>query len=345
VTTTDYREARSASPPLPEPRGPLSSAVAAALAEGPSALAEEHGTLPGPLEASRADPYGDDLQLALHLLYELHYQGFEGVAESAEWDPEIIRARNALEQPFLSALRDAVPGRGLDDAFRAILREPPPGEEEGAGAFLAREGELWQVREYVALRSVYHLKEADPHAWAIPRLYGRAKAAMVAVEFDEFGAGRAEDVHARLFADLMDDLGLDHAYGRYVDAAPAEALATVNLMSLLGLHRSLRGALAGHFAHVETTSSPGSRRLAAAMRRVGAGAAAQRFYDEHVEADAVHEQVVRYEVVGPLAASDPRLAADAAFGVEATDLLEARLGAFLLARWRAGRSALRVPLR
>ncbi|HWI37331.1 MAG TPA: M48 family metalloprotease, partial [Burkholderiales bacterium] len=63
------------------------------------------------------------------------------------------------------------------------------------------------------------LKEADPHAWVIPRLYGRAKAAMVAIEFDEFGGGRADEIHAQLFADLMADLGLETAYGHYVDAA------------------------------------------------------------------------------------------------------------------------------
>jgi hypothetical protein len=59
----------------------------------------------------------------------------------------------------------------------------------------------------------------------------------------------------------MTDLGLDTTYGRYVDTAGAEMLTSVNLMSLLGLHRALRGALVGHFAAVETTSSPGSRRL------------------------------------------------------------------------------------
>lgn len=39
---------------------------------------------------------------------------------------------------------------------------------------------------------------------------------MAAVEFDEFGGGRADRVHARLFADLMADLGLDTTYGRYL---------------------------------------------------------------------------------------------------------------------------------
>jgi hypothetical protein len=198
---------------------------------------------------------------------------------------------------------------------------------------------------YAALRSLYHLKEADPHAWVIPRLHGRAKAAMVAVEYDEFGAGRAENVHARLFADLMNDLGLDTAYGRYLDAAPAEALATVNLMSLFGLHRALRGALIGHFAAVEITSSPGSRRLAQTMRRLGAGPAAVRFYEEHVEADAVHEQVVRHEIIAPLLAAEPHLEPDVAFGVEATSLLEDRLARFLLHAWHRDGTALRPAVR
>jgi hypothetical protein len=225
-----------------------------------------------------------------------------------------------------------------------LLVEPAGHDPGSVSHHLQREGELWQLREYAALRSLYHLKEADPHAWVIPRLHGRAKAAMVAVEFDEFGAGRPEEIHARLFADLMTDLGLETTYGHYVDAAPSAALATVNLMSLFGLHRALRGALVGHFAAVEVTSPPGSRRMAAALRRAGAGPAAARFYDEHVEADAVHEQVVRHEVVGGLLASEPHLDADIAFGVQATGLLEDRLAEHLLRSWRAGDSALRAAL-
>jgi hypothetical protein len=331
----DARESRACAPALPAARGPVSESVLAALLRRP-------GGPPLPLEAAAdAEPYGEDLQLALYVLYELHYQGFAGVPDVFEWDPELLRLRAVLEDRFLAALRADVPGTAsADEALARILTEPV-GDPGGVSHFLRREGTLEQMREYAALRSLYHLKEADPHAWAIPRLYGRPKAALVAVEFDEFGAGHAEGVHARLFADLMADLGLDTDYGRYLEAAPAALLATVNLMSLLGLHRSLRGALVGHFAAVEVTSSPGSRRLAEALRRMGAGPAAQRFYDEHVEADAVHEQVVRLEVIDPLIAAEPRLEADVAFGVEATGLLEDRLADVLLAAWREGRSALR----
>ncbi|MFF4394205.1 iron-containing redox enzyme family protein [Streptomyces sp. NPDC001480] len=322
-------------PALPPARGPVSAAVGEYLL----------GSGPPPSEETiaAADVYGDDLQLALYLCYELHYRGFAGVAPDREWDPDLLRARAVMERRFLSALRAGTPVHdSLDDALADILVEPVDGT--GVSHYLRDEGELWQLREYAAQRSLYHLKEADPHAWVLPRLWGRAKAAMAAVEFDEYGGGRADRVHARLFADLMTDLGLDTTYGRYLDAATAEMLATVNLMSLFGLHRELRGALVGHFAAVEITSSPGSRRLAEAMRRTGAGPAAEFFYDEHVEADAVHEQVVRHDVIGGLLDQEPELAADITFGIDATGYVEERLARRLLEAWRAGRSSLRVPL-
>ncbi|MFF4902908.1 iron-containing redox enzyme family protein [Streptomyces sp. NPDC001068] len=330
---------RRLSPALPEPRGPLSAAVTAALRG-----ADPAGT-PSP---AHCFPYGDDLQLALYVLYELHYQGFEGVPDGLEWDSGLLAVREALEDRFLHALHTDVPVNGADTAAQALDElqvEPATDPGNSVSHFLQAEGTLRHLREYAVLRSLYHLKEADPHAWVIPRLRGRAKAAMVAVEYDEFGAGRADEIHAELFAALMADLGLDTTYGRYVDAAPAEALTTVNLMSLLGLHRSLRAALVGHFAAVEVTSSPASSRLAEAMRRTGAGPAAVRFYTEHVEADAVHEQVVRHDVVGGLLESEPHLDADVVFGIRATTFVEDRLAAQLLTAWREGATALRADER
>lgn len=320
-------QSRHRPPPLPEPRGPLSAAVLDRLRGSAS------GSIPPP---ARCAPYGEDLQLALYVLYELHYEGFRGVPDGFEWDSGLLACRGAIEDRFLGALRADVPVDGTDTARQALdeLQVEPVDAAGSVSHFLRDEGDLGRLRDYAALRSLYHLKEADPHAWVIPRLHGRAKAAMVAVEFDEFGAGRADEIHAQLYADLMADLGLETAYGHYVDAAPAEVLATVNLMSLFGLHRALRGALVGHFAAVEVTSSPASRRLAEAMRRAGAGPAAVRFYTEHVEADAVHEQVVRHDVVGGLLESEPGLEGDVVFGIRTTGHLEDALAARLLADWR-----------
>ncbi|MFD5069300.1 iron-containing redox enzyme family protein [Streptomyces sp. NPDC058369] len=313
-------------PALPRARGAISGAVIDRL--------RGSGPLPDPALADAADPYGDDLQLALYLCYELHYRGFDGVDPALEWDPALLAVRAALERRFESALRqDVPPGPALDDTLDELLLEPVDGT--GVSHFLQEHATRDRLRAYAAQRSLYHLKEADPHAWVLPRLSGRAKAGMAAIEYDEFGAGRAERVHAQLFADLMADLGLETAYGHYLDEGHAEMLALVNLMSLFGLHRRLRGALVGHFAAVEITSSPASRRLALAMKRAGAGPAAEFFYTEHVEADAVHEQVVRHDVVRGLLDDEPGLEADVVFGIDATGFLEDRLGARFLTDWGA----------
>ncbi|MFD9421272.1 MULTISPECIES: iron-containing redox enzyme family protein [unclassified Streptomyces] len=331
--------AQTAVPVLPQSRGELSRTVLETLTRpAGTALPEEVRAA-----AEVADPYGDDLQLALYLCYELHYRGLVGVDAAWEWEPGLLRLRAEMECRFLAALRaDIGPPRSSEEALAGILVEPIDPGADSPSHFLENQGELWHFREYAAHRSLYHLKEADPHVWVIPRLTGRAKAAMAAVEYDEFGAGRAERIHARLFADLMTDLGLESAYGRYVDAAAAETLTVVNLMSLFGLHRSLRGALVGHFAAVEITSSPGSRRLVNGLQRAGAGPAAVHFYAEHVEADAVHEQIVRRDVIGGLLETEPSLDEDIAFGIDATAWTETRLGDHLLTAWRDGRTSLTV---
>ncbi|MFJ6351021.1 iron-containing redox enzyme family protein [Streptomyces sp. NPDC054835] len=323
-------------PALPPARGELSSAVVTRLRGRP-------GSLPGSDAVAAADPYGEDVQLALHLGYELHYRGFEDVPDDAEWDVDLLRLRALLEARFEEALRaECGPVPPLSEVFDALLTEPVDGT--GVSHYLIRHGTLERLREHAVLRSVHQLREADPHLWVLPRLQGRAKAGMMTVQYDEYGCGRAERVHARLYAELLRDLGLNPAYGHYLPSVGAAALAPANLMSLFGLRRSHRGALVGHFAALEITSSPAASRMAAALRRAGARGAAALFYDEHVEADAVHEQLVRREVVAPLLAEEPHLADDVAFGAEATTLLEDRFAAEVTRAWDADATALRAPL-
>ena len=320
---------------LPAPRGPLSACVLAALRDGGP---------PRDLPPVR-DPYGEDEQLTLYCLYELHYRGFPGVDAEREWDLDLLRVRQALERGFLTALRAEVPaGDDVEQEIAGLLTEPAEADGTGVSYHLLRTGEAWQLREYLVHRSLYHLKEADPQAWVIPRLPAAAKAALVTVEHDEYGAGDPDRMHARLFADMMGALELSTAYGHYLDAAPAATLAEVNFMSLCGLHRRLRGALVGQFATVELTSSPGSERLVRAMRRLGCPERAVAFYDEHVEADAVHEQVVRHGVIAPLLAAEPALADDIVFGVRGSGFLGDRFGDLVLDAWAGGRSSLRTPL-
>jgi hypothetical protein len=294
-------------------------------------------------EAEIAEPFGEDLQLALYICYELHYRGFDGVHPDWEWEPELLRLRGAMERRFLSGARSRITeGDDVTSVLDGLLVERV--DARGVSHHLRDAGAWWQLREYVAHRSIYHLKEADPHAWVIPRLRGQAKASLVAVEFDEFGGGRGERMHAQLFADLMDGVGLDPTYGRYLDVVPAVMLATVNLMSLFGLHRALRGALVGHFAAAEITTAPSAQRMGRALERMGAGSQCTEFFTEHIEADAVHEQIMRRDVIGDLLAREPGLAADVVLGIQATELLENRLDDHLLGCWHSDRSSLRQPL-
>ena len=69
-----------------------------------------------------------------------------------------------------------------------------------------------------------------------------------------------------------------------------------------------------------------------------------RFYSEHVEADAVHEQIVRTDVIGGLLAAEPHLEADVVLGIRAFEWVEDRLADHLMASWHAGRSSLRRAL-
>jgi len=198
------------------------------------------------------------------------------------------------------------------------------------------------VLEFLVHRSAYQLKEADPHSWAIPRLTGPPKAALVEIQADEYGGGRPERVHAQLFADAMAAAGLDARYGAYLDHLPAATLATVNLMSLCGLHRRWRGAIVGHLALFEMTSSIPNRRYATGLRRLGMEAATP-FFDEHVEADAVHEAIAAVDLAGGLARQEPELAADVLWGAHALVAVERRWAQMVLGAWQRGGSSLRLP--
>jgi Iron-containing redox enzyme len=297
----------------------------------------------GPLPTAPAPTDEEDLHLALYLCYELHYRGLPDVDDRWEWEPSLLALRAGLERGFEAALRRDVPvprgGAAMDLALRDIGAAD---DAPSLSKHLERHGTIEEFREFVVHRSAYQLKEADPHSWALPRLAGGPKAAMVEIQADEYGGGDPRRIHAQLFADAMDALGLDSRYGAYVDRIPGCTLATVNLMSMFGLHRRLLGAIVGHLALFEMTSSIPNRRYANGLRRLGFPEATD-FFDEHVVADAVHENVAAVDLAGGLARQDPRLEPDILWGAAALIELEGRVATHLLRSWDAGESSLIAP--
>ena len=323
-------------PSMPSPRGVLSAGLIEALGREVHDL--EVGLVPTPDVLTN-----EDLQLALYLCYELHYRGLPGVDERWEWAPPLLAFRGELERRFEQTLLEAVPfdpsavaPEEIDLALREIAEQDAP----PLSSYVRSKAGLEQVREFLVHRSAYQLKEADPHSWAIPRLSGQPKAAMIEIQADEYGGGRAEWIHAELFARSMRALGLDRTYGAYLELIPAVTLATVNLMSLFGLHRRWRGAIVGHLALFEMTSSIPNRRYADGLRRLGFEGDATLFFDEHVEADAVHENVAAVDLAGGLVRQDPDSCASVLWGARALAELDARWSGHVLECWRGRRSSL-----
>ncbi|MBT2504114.1 iron-containing redox enzyme family protein [Curtobacterium sp. ISL-83] len=333
---------------MPEARGPLSAAVTTALTAGtPTGELRRLATVA--VEAAADVLTDDDVQLALFVLYELHYGGIAGVDDDLEWNPDLLAARAVLEVAHEAAVRAAVPrperpaptAEAVSAALFALT-----GEDSGPSLsrWVARKADRSHIREFLVQKSVYTLKEADPHSWAIPRLSGRAKSALVEIQSDEYGGGRPKRIHSAIFARTMRAAGLDDAYGTYVDLVPAVNLAALNTMSLFGLHRRLRGAVVGHLAAFEMTSSVPSRLYGDGFRRNGFDADATWYFDEHVEADAVHEQIAGRDLAGGLVEADPTMLDDVLFGAAACMVVEGMVGAHVLAAWEAGGSSLRRPL-
>ncbi|MFK3669098.1 iron-containing redox enzyme family protein [Leifsonia aquatica] len=333
------------------PRGPISAALLQALPQAPqhSRTAAE-GIVEEVRAALAAGPdllTDDDLQLSLYLIYGLSYGGTVDADDEWEWDPDIVVARRLIERRFEEQLRERVPVGELPEpeaeAVAAYLFSLTA--EDGGPSlsrFIAKKAGDEQLREFVIQRSIYTRKEADPHSWAIPRLTGRAKAALVEVQSDEYGGGRPHRIHAEIFARTMRGLGLDDTYGAYVDDVPAITLASFTMMSMFGMNRRLRGAIAGHLAAFEMTSSIPNRFYGNGFRRLGYDEDVTEYYDEHVEADAVHEQIAGRDLAGGLAEDEPELLADILFGATACLYVDGLAGQHILDSWEAGRSSLRA---
>jgi hypothetical protein len=333
---------------MPSPRGPLSQALVKVLSDGTDADALR-AVAEACVAGSSDVVYDEDLQLALFVLYELHYGGISGVDDRWEWNPALLTARTILEDAFEAALRTRIPVPERPEATSAAVSSclfdlTAADAGPSVSRYLARKATAEQAREFLVQRSVYTLKEADPHSWAIPRLSGRAKAALVEIQSDEYGGGRPHRMHSAIFARTVRAAGLDDTYGAYVDQVPAITLAAVNTMSLFGLHRRLRGAIVGHLAAFEMTSSIPSKFYADGFRRLGYNSDATWYFDEHVEADAVHEQIAGTDLAGGLAEAEPELLDDILFGAAACLAVEGWAGEHMLTAWSSGDSSLRMPL-
>lgn len=312
---------------VPKPRGALSQWLGARL------------TGAGAAGAAPAADSADDEAIALWTLHELSFRGFEDADDRAEWAPDVLAVRHDLEEGLEARLRERWPGTDVRpaDVPEALAAVVAADDGPSLATFVRRDADRDQVLELLRQRSVYHLKESDPSAFVVPRLPVRAKAALMELQFDEYGDGDPNRLHSHLFARGLDAVGLRPEYGAYVDDAIVENLEMNNVGSLFGLHRRLRGAAMGHLAAFEMTSSIPSRKMAQGLDRLGLGGPMAAYYDEHVEADAVHEQLAAHDICGTLAEDEPDQAGEVLFGAWTCLDVEARFATAMLAGWGVAR--------
>ncbi len=319
---------------LPPARGPVSEWVSDTLSRPPGRVLA--------VPKAEDDPVtGDDSALALYLLYELHYRGIAGVDDEWEWAPMLLAGRAELERRFLDRARDEVPIRDeVADIAQALRELTADGDGPALSTFCEHDATWEQIREVCVHRSAWQLKEADPHTWALPRLGGRPKAALAEIQQGEYGDGIERDVHQNLYALTLSLLGLDTRYGFYLSQLPGVTLATVNLASMFGLHRTLLPALVGHLAGFEMSSVAPMAAYSAALRRLDAPQDACHFFDVHVVADAHHARVAADGLAAGLVAQQPAAAPMVLWGAEVLMWSERQFASYVLGAWREGHSSL-----
>jgi hypothetical protein len=330
-------------------RGPLSAELMALLSSAPDAGDPATGlarSVESALAAAESITRDEDVQLSLFMLYGLHYGSLGAVSAEWEWQPALVAARTALERAFEAELRADIDVPELPQPTRAAVAAALSALTSAEGGpslsrYVASRATQEQLGEFLIQRSIYTLREADPHSWAIPRLTGRVKAALVEIQTDEYGGGRVARMHSEIFATTMRSYGLESRYGHYIDDVPAITLASLNVMSMFGLNRRLRGAIVGHLAAFEMTSSIPNGMYARGFSRLGYGTEVTAYFDEHVAADAVHEQIAAHDLAGALAEDEPELLGDILFGAAACLVVDGWAGEHMLDAWSEGRTSLR----
>ena len=324
--------------PLPPARGSLTHALFDLLGRDPE---RARVLLPRPSDSDDDPLFGDDSALALYCLYELHYRGFESVDPDWEWAPDLLHWRKCMERLVLDRIRDEVgplpPQPDIPDALYELI-----GDADGPSlaAHLLAQGNRLQFQEMAIHRSIYQLKEADPHTWTLPRLAGHPKAAAVEIQADEYGQGMARDMHQNLFGLTMEELGLDPGYHAYLPVVPGWTLASTNAVSLFALHRRWLGAALGPLAIFEMTSVEPMGANAAALRKMGFGPDARHFFAVHVVADAHHQHIAADQLATGLVEQNPEFAHDVLFGGATVMALEAEASRRMLSAWERRQSSL-----
>ncbi|HEY3864536.1 MAG TPA: iron-containing redox enzyme family protein [Solirubrobacteraceae bacterium] len=273
-----------------------------------------------------------------------------GVARENEHDLTLAAVRLCLESAFeqqLARVADVSesPPQDASDALNwltDLALKRPLFDGPSMGDFYREKATLEQLREVVAQRSLFFLKEPDPWAMVIPSLRGAAKAGLIDLILDEYGWGRHDQMHSTVYAKLMEKLGLSTGYDDYFDQTSWQLLAGLNYQAMLARQRRLCRRMYGYIYLVEADSPSSMRNYLEAYARAGVeDPEILLFYQLHIDADVGHADVALNEVVAPVLRSEPAAAGEIARGIVEGRYLHSLFARHLHNRFSANRSSLR----
>jgi hypothetical protein len=192
--------------------------------------------------------------------------------------------------------------------------------------WLAQRASLSQMKWFLEQELAGEAGFDDLVALAQVKLPVRAKLEMARNYWDEMGQGNATAMHGQMLQDLASALAL----GSDVPAV-WESLALSNLMIALAWNRRYAYQAVGALGVIELTAPDRSEHVNAALKRLGVGGEARRYYAVHATLDVKHSLAWNREVLGPLVEREPRAAQAIAEGA----LMRLRAGARCFARYRS----------
>ena len=233
----------------------------------------------------------------------LHYRGFEDVDDACRVAPDLCRARR-LEADLERRLRAGSPPWPSTATCRPRVRLVEDPTAPSLAPYVQRHADGEQVLAPAAPAVDQPPQGGRPHRLGGAAADRRAKAALVELLYDEYGGGRAARLHSGLFGRGMAASGLDPTYGAYIDEAPTEVLEQNNAMTLFGLHRRLPAAAVGPPRGVRGDQLDAFAPVGPGSAAAGLAGELAAYYPEHVEADAVHEQLAVRGICVPLVEAD-----------------------------------------
>jgi hypothetical protein len=257
-----------------------------------------------------AEPVDEqDAALTLLRVHDLHVGPLADLWQgpNRQHHPVIAELKWRLEGAFLERIQELDAHRRWDlpddpvDALRAVQavdRVP------SMYRWLAEEADPEGVRSFLELEGGPDGGFDDLVAQCQVGLEGDAKVELARNYWDEMGRGHEARVHSDLHRTMSEALHLRHvARGEL----PMACLERTLLGSTLATNRWLQPEMLGALGLIELQAGPRCRKVVAALRRIGAPAAAFPFYEEHARADPHHGRAWLDRAVAPLIVEHPEL--------------------------------------